>query len=222
MFNLRMICQYPWLWLLLIPVFAVTFFTYFRINKKYRRTRNRIISVVLHLIVSVMCVAALVNVQFTYEVYNSKNEIMILVDNSYSTKEEKDVRDQFVRDTVLTADPRAYKIGIMSFGVDSKLIIEPSNNSVAILDAYDNATETPDNEATDIAAAIVNAAKVITNKSTAKIVLVSDGIETDGSAMAAVRNVIAEGIRIDTVCLRIKPTESLFPSCHVKRPIITL
>ncbi len=212
MFNLRMICQYPWLWLLLIPVFAVTFFTYFRINKKYRRTRNRIISVVLHLIVSVMCVAALVNVQFTYEVYNSKNEIMILVDNSYSTKEEKDVRDQFVRDTVLTADPRAYKIGIMSFGVDSKLIIEPSNNSAAILDAYDNATETPDNEATDIAAAIVNAAKVITNKSTAKIVLVSDGIETDGSAMAAVRNVIAEGIRIDTVCLSSNKTNGEFVS----------
>ena len=62
MFNLKINCVHPWLWLLLIPAVALTLFTYFRVAKKYRRTRNRVVSMVMHLLVTVLCVAVLANV----------------------------------------------------------------------------------------------------------------------------------------------------------------
>lgn len=37
---------YPWLLLLLIPAAALVLFAYFRISKKYRRNRNRVLSIV--------------------------------------------------------------------------------------------------------------------------------------------------------------------------------
>lgn len=201
MFNLKITCVHPWLWLLLIPAVAVTLFSYFRISKKYRRTRNRIVSVVMHLIVTVMCVAVLANVTLEYEVYNSQNEIILVVDSSYSTEQEKRTKDDFVKDVVMMTDPNVFKIGIVGFGYDYKLISGLTSDVSAVLAAYESMTEQPDDEGTNIASAIEYAASLFTHKQAAKILLVSDGMETDNSAMTAVRNAVSEGIKVDTVCL---------------------
>lgn len=201
MFNFKITCVHPWLWLLLIPAVALTLFTYFRVAKKYRRTRNRVVSMVMHLLVTVLCVSVLANVTLQYEVYNSENEIILVVDNSYSTQQQKEAKDEYVRDVVMMTDPNAFKIGIVSFGYDYKLVAGLSNDIGAVLDAYQAETQQPDIEATDMASAVSYAAGLFSNKQSAKIVVVSDGFETDGNAMSAVRNVVAEGIKVDTVCL---------------------
>lgn len=202
MFNLKINCVHPWLWLLLIPAVALTLFFYFRVAKKYRRTRNRIVSMAMHLLVTVLCVAVLVNVTFDYEVYNSQNEIILVVDSSYSTEQQKRAKDEYVKDVVMMTDPNVFKIGIVGFGYDHKLIADLSNDIGAVLDAYNAAdVQTDDSEGTNIASAVTYASTLFTNKQSAKIVLVSDGFETDGNAMSAVRSAVAEGIKVDTVCL---------------------
>ena len=201
MFNLKINCVHPWLWLLLIPAVALTLFTYFRVAKKYRRTRNRVVSMVMHLLVTVLCVAVLANVTLQYEVYNDQNEIILVVDNSYSTEQQKTSKDEYVKDVVMMTDPNAFKIGIVSFGYDYKLVADLSNDIGAVLDAYNAETQQPDIEATDIAEAVTYAASLFNNKQSAKIIIVSDGFETDDNAMSAVRNAVAEGIKVDTVCL---------------------
>ena len=202
MFNLKINCVHPWLWLLLIPAVAIALFCHFRVSKKYRRTRNRIVSLTMHLLVTVLCVAVLTNVTLDYEVYNSQNEIILVVDNSYSTDQQKKNRDEFVKDAVMMTDPNVFKVGIVTFGYDYKLVSELSNDIGAVLSAYESAPEQPDAEATNIAQAVGYAASLFTNKQSAKIVLVSDGFETDGNALTAVRNAVAEGIKVDTVCLK--------------------
>ncbi len=56
MTNFQINFEYPWLLLLLIPAIALTLLPYLRMQKRYRRTRNRVISVVLHMVVMVLCV----------------------------------------------------------------------------------------------------------------------------------------------------------------------
>lgn len=202
MFNLKINCIHPWLWLLLIPAVALALFTYFKTAKKYRRTRNRIVSLVMHLVVTVLCVAVLANITLEYEVYNSENEIILVVDNSYSTEQQKNAKDEYVAEVINMTDPHSFKIGIVSFGCDYKLVSGLSDDIGAVLDAYNSEIMQPDVEATDIASAVTYAASLFSNKQSAKIVLVSDGFETDGNAMSAVRNAVAEGIKVDTVCLK--------------------
>ena len=60
-----------------------------------------------------------------------------------------------------------------------------------------NAAEKPDTSATDIAAALTYASTLFKNPESAKIVLVTDGKETDEEAMAVIRTVAAKGIRVD-------------------------
>ena len=114
MLNFHVNFAHPWLWLLLLPAVACALIPYFRISKKYRRNRNRIVSLCLHIAVVTFCTAALVNTTFDYEVYNPSNEILLVVDASYSTETEKTAKDDYVRDFVAMADTRVFKIGAVT------------------------------------------------------------------------------------------------------------
>lgn len=64
MSNFRIHFAYPWLLLLLIPAIFFALLPYFRLSKKYRRTRNRVVSFVLHTAVIVMSVCLLAGMTF--------------------------------------------------------------------------------------------------------------------------------------------------------------
>lgn len=57
----------PWLLLLLVPALALTFIPFFRLTKKFRRTRNRVISVVTHALAVTLCVLLIAGISFSYE-----------------------------------------------------------------------------------------------------------------------------------------------------------
>jgi len=84
MTNFEIKFTHPLLLLLLIPALALVMYTYFRSPKKYRRNRNRIIPVVLYIICMVLGISALSGMHFTYDEANENNELLILVDSSYS------------------------------------------------------------------------------------------------------------------------------------------
>ena len=87
MTNFQIQFNEPLLLLLLIPAFFFALFPYFRLAKRYRRTRNRIISVVLHCLIMVLAITLLAGIGFTYQVPNSENEVILLVDASDSSSE---------------------------------------------------------------------------------------------------------------------------------------
>lgn len=199
MFNFHVTFDYPWLFLLLIPAFALALIPYFRIAKKYRRNRNRITSIILHLVVMCLCITVLVGVDFQYEVYNSENEILLVVDMSYSTEEERDARDEYILNVFTTANPKVFKIGVVTFGYDQCYPVALTNDFSRAYNTYVNAA-IPDTTATDIAAALTYAADQFTNPEAAKIILLSDGVETDESAQTVIKTISSKGIRVDTVC----------------------
>ncbi|HBN12397.1 MAG TPA: hypothetical protein DD415_02145 [Clostridiales bacterium] len=197
MYNFSIHFQYPWLLFALIPVFGVALFFHFRRQKKYRRTRNRIISLVLHLTAMSLVVCVFSGINFQFDKPNLENEILLLVDMSDSNSEAEANKDDFIRN-VLDESASDYSIGIVMFGYDQVLASPFGRNPEEVYNNYINAP-VPDTSATDIAAALQYARTVITNPQSAKIVILSDGLETDGDAMTAVRSVAASGIRVDTV-----------------------
>ena len=114
MTNFKVNFEHPWFLLLLIPAIALPLFSYFKLNKRYRFTRNRITSLVLHLTVMVLSIAVLTGLSFSYYVPNTDNEVILLVDASYSNSEDsQDKTDDFIKEVIATTDSK-FNLGIVT------------------------------------------------------------------------------------------------------------
>ena len=208
MSNFHINFENPWLLLLLIPAVLVVLFPYFRIAKKYRKTRNRIVSMALHLAVMVLCVCVLGGMTFRYEVPNSENEVILLVDVSDSGYQTESDKNEFVREVIEEGESAGYyRLGIVTFGYGQVYAVELGNDFGDMYDRYIR-SERPNTSGTDIASALRYASRLFTNPEAGKIILLSDGIETDGAASSVIRSIAAEGISVDTVYFPDNRTES--------------
>ena len=187
----------PWLLLLLIPVALMTLIPYFRMNKRYRCTRNRIVSMVVHCIVMVLSISVLAGTTFEYDIPNEESEVILLVDSSFSSDKVQENRDEFVQ-SVINSNNNIFKLGIVTFGFDQVYAVELTDDMNGVYNRYLQAPM-PDVTATDIEAALNYAAGLFNYPNNARIVLISDALETDGNAMNVVRNIASTGIKVDTV-----------------------
>ena len=209
MTNFRINFLYPWFLLLLIPAFALALILYFRISKRYRRTRNRIVSMVLYFIVSTLSILTLSGIHFTYEVPNLETEVILLVDASYSGRKAEEKKNQFIQEAIRNSKD-VCQIGVVTFGYGEPVYAVPLTTDVSGAYTQYLAAEKPDVSATDLATALTYAKDLFKNKEVAKIVVISDGLETDGKAAVAVKEVAAEGIEVNAVYLSgEKPNEEI-------------
>ncbi len=198
MSNIYFTFEYPWLLLLLIPAILLSVIPYFRTPRKYRRNRNRIISLAAHMGAVALSVLLLSGMVMHYNIPNKSNQVILLVDSSYSNIEEKENKDEFVKQVLDVAED-GFQVGIVKFGIDQAYV---SKLSYDIDEVYDNylLSEDPAAYATDIEEALKYTAALFDNPQSAKIVLISDGIETDGSVLSAIRSVGVQGIKVDVRC----------------------
>ena len=191
--------SHPWLLLLIVPLVGVALLLYFKSNKKFRRTRNRITSLILHCVVSVLCVSVLAGVYIRYEVSNDTNELIFLVDASESSEQAKDTRDRFMVAALETGTwYDGFKIGVVTFGFDQVYAVPLTTDVDGIYEQYQRASLPSEQGGTDIAAALTYTSHLFSESSTAKIVLVTDGKETDESALEVVSSLASRGIAVDT------------------------
>ena len=197
MSGLKIIFSNPWHLFMLIPVLALTLIPYFRLNKRYRRTRNRIVSMVLHLLVASLAVFVFAGMEFLYQVPNKENEIILLVDVSDTEEQASERRDDFVERVLREGSYDNFKVGVVTFGFDQQYAVPLTHDVGSVFSRYLDA-QLPDVHATDVAAALTFTKDLFEYPQTAKIVLVTDGKETDENAAAVIRSVAAQGIRVDT------------------------
>ena len=197
MSNFHLNFTNAWLLLLLIPAILLTLLPYFRLSRKYRRTRNRITSIVLHLVIMVLSISVLAGITFAYDVPNLENEVLLLVDTSHSNKTSENEKNDFIK-TILDQSKSKFKIGVVTFGYGQVYAAKLSNDTDKVYQSYLEA-ERPNDSATDFASAFNFARGLFESPQTAKIVLLTDGIETDGNVSSVIKSVAAEGIRVDTV-----------------------
>ncbi len=197
MHDLTIHFTYPWLLLLLIPAAALLLIPYFRMAKKYRKTRNRILSMVLHGLVMICSVFALAGMSFDYKVNNDTNEVMLVVDMSDTEEQSQADRDEFVKTVLNYGKFNNYNVGVVTFGFDQQYAVPLTQDVRGIYDRYMK-SPLPDTSATNIAGALNFAKEQFTNPATAKIVLITDAKETDDRVANSIRAIAAEGIKIDT------------------------
>ena len=182
----------------MIPAVAMALIPYFRLAPKYRRTRNRVCSVILFLIVAFLAINTLAGLEINYKVPNKENEIILLVDVSDTEERAADRRDDFVQTVLREGRYDNYRVGVVTFGYGQKYAVPLTDKVSEIYDKYvDSLKDLPDTSATDIAGALTYTKSLFNYPETAKIVLITDGKETDGNAASVARSISASGIRID-------------------------
>lgn len=194
--NISISFSYPWLLLLLIPAILLAIIPYFTLNKRYRRNRNRITSIILHTIVMVLAIMLLAGMQFNYSLKNTTNEIIILVDLSDSEEYSEEDRDKFVRNIIDESVYDGYSVGVVTFGFDQVYAVPLTKEIETIYDTYLSAPK-PDVTSTNIAQAIRYTAELFNNPDTGKIVLITDGKETEEDLNTAIKYVTAQNTRLD-------------------------
>ena len=223
MYNLTVEFLYPILLLLLIPALLLTLIPHFRLAKRYRRTRNRISALILRILVMTMAILTLAGMRFLYQIPNEENEIILLVDVSDSETEVVDARDELVETILDYSKYDGFKVGIVTFGYDQEYAV-PLTAEVDVKEMYEQylLADTPDTSATNIAAALNYARGLFNNPQTGKIVLITDGKETDEKATTAIKAVAAYGIKVDTAYISAEPVQTdaqlidvILPEVHI-------
>lgn len=191
---------YPWLLLLFVPALLVTLIPHFRLRKRFRRTRNRIISLVLRLIVFVFAITLLSGMTITYTIPNTGNEIILLVDvtDSFDENPDKDIQEK--KDNCITNivygvknDFEGAKLGIVTYGYDQKYVAPLSEDIDEVHNLYLQTEDYPDRSATNLAAALKYAKGLFTDDATwKKIIVITDGKETDESANDVIRSIVSD------------------------------
>ena len=211
MTNFRINFERPWFLLLLIPALILTLLPYFRLAKKYRRTRNRVVSIVLHTVIMALSISVLSGITIQYDLPNVENEVILLVDTSFSGSDDEAAKNEFIEEVVNSNDG-SFKLGIVTFGYNQVYASELTENKKDVFAKY-LAAERPDDTATDIASALNYASTLFTKPETARIVVISDGIQTDGSTASMIKQLASTGIKVDTVC---------FPNGEVGNEVLIL
>lgn len=188
----------PWLLLLLIPALALMLWPYFRLSKKHRRTRNRVISLVLHSLILLLCTLMVAGMTFHVTDVEIKSDVILLVDKSDSSTGRREDMDEFIR-SVLGGSTSDYRIGIVTFANGCVYSAELGKDVESVYNAYETNNEFLVGNATDIAAALQYARDRLSNPKEGRIILLSDGIQTDGNALATVKAIADGGTRVDTV-----------------------
>ena len=188
---------YPWLLLLLLPAVGLMLWPYFRLPKQVRKTRNRVISLVLHSVLLASLVLMISGMSVTATEVNVKNDVILLVDMSDSNKSSEDDMNEFISAVLDSQEPN-YRIGIITFANGAVYAAPLRADGNAVFNDYKNSS-VPLGNATNIAEALFYARDALSNPANGRIILLSDGVQTDGNALSAVKSVADKGTRVDTV-----------------------
>ncbi|MDE7463669.1 MAG: VWA domain-containing protein, partial [Clostridiales bacterium] len=188
----------PWLLFVLIPAVGLALIPYFRVPKQHRNTRNRVISLVLHCVILLLAVFALAGLSFTFTQVSLKKDVILLVDASDSATTSKEEMDEFIG-SVLDEVDSDHRVGIVTFGGDCIYSAEMSSDPKDVKEQYSEQKQTPVGDATDISSALKYARSILSSPEDGRIIILSDGRQTDNNAVATVKALSEEGVRIDTV-----------------------
>jgi len=197
MSNIRLDFNHPWLLLLIIPVVILALIPHLKLNKHRRRTRNRITSLVLHIIVLVLSVLLLAGMNIKVENSLMKNDVIFLVDTSDSAKDIKDEIDEYL-DNVISNYQYENRIGFVCFGNEYVVASKPSDNVSSAYNQYKNNKLNLKQNATNFEAALEYSVSLL-DENSGRIIILTDGKETDGDAVTLAKQYSTQDIQIDAV-----------------------
>ncbi len=204
-----------WLFAILVGV-ILALIPFFRIRKDKRYTRERIVSMILHVLILTLASFVLAGFSIHEDQTLKNDETLILIDVSDSNYHNSDEIADYINEVIEQADAKN-KVGIVAFGAGEpyelkKLQSKPKVNVQDIWALYDDPRQDEEGfimtTGTDMASAISYSAKLFTGYEDTgvekpldgcRMIIISDGIETDGNATTAAGQIAAMGATIDAV-----------------------
>lgn len=189
MSSISITFQHPMLLWLTIPVLAIIIIPFLLLPAIRRKTFKRIFPMVLHCIMAILLLLILSGI--TVVKTSKEQAVMVLVDFSDSTLD--------VRDAIKTRTQEI--LNIMDEEVDAGIVVFANNciYTVKIDDKENIKAKKLEGDATNIEAALEYALSLMPTDKARRIILLSDGEETDGDAASTARHLAAQGIRIDAM-----------------------
>lgn len=197
MSSIRLDFNYPWLLLLIIPAVILALIPHLKLNKHRRRTRNRITSLVFHIIILVFSVLLLAGANIKVDNSLKKNDVIFLVDVSDSNKNVKDKMDEYLENVINNYDYEN-KIGFVGFGNGQITTSKPTSNVKHAFTQYKNNKLEIKKDATNFEQALIHSVDLLSNNS-GRIIILTDGKETDGDALKLAKQYSTRNIQIDAV-----------------------
>ena len=188
----------PWLLFLIIPLVAIIIVGFFLMRKEKRYTKKNIISFSLHIVIALLISVAFADPQ--YLAIDKETEVYVLVDASASEKTSVDRIDTVVKnvrnEALKTPNTR---VGVIPFAKEATTLVELGGDFNSINDIYNNTNF--DYTATNLEEALLYTTEKFRPEAYKRIVLISDGNETDGEAINTIETLMQEGITVDVINL---------------------
>ncbi len=184
----------PWLLLIAIPLLVLLIIPFILAFNKDNRSKSAVSSLILHIIITALVTLALAGTIMTTII--TETNVYILADVSYSANNELDTIDTYIKG-VKEKLPLNSKYGVIAFGKDQKIVSELGGEFSTVKDSG------VDNTETDIVSAMNYANDLFNDGVIKKIVLLTDGRQSDPEKTAelinTVENLYKAGVSIDTV-----------------------
>ncbi len=186
----------PYLLLLAIPLALLIVIPYVIAIRKDNCNGHVIGSLVLHFVMVLCITAAVAGTEITTVL--TETNVYVVADVSYSSSENMDKIDDYIQ-KVKEELPSNSKMGVVCFGRDYVLHTELGGRITSVKEAA------VDDSATDITSALDYTATLFRPDVLKRIVLITDGKQTDsqgeGNLIRAIENLYAADIDIDAMYL---------------------
>ncbi len=193
-----------WLLLIAVPLIAAFAIPFAIAVRKENRNGHNVASILLHVALSVVIAFAAAGT--SVKTVLTETEVMVVADVSYSANRNLDKLDGIIRNIKY---PSNSKVGLVCFGKDSELLNSPGSK-----ESLKSVTEsTVDDSETDIAGALSFAGDQFRSDVIKRIVLITDGRQTDESDSFAISRAVNElrmrNIKVDAIYLNdnLQPTD---------------
>ena len=192
----------PWLLLIVVPALILGIIPFFKLHKKRRKATKHIIPFIIHMILVVLLSSLLGGFRITETTTApTDTNIVFVVDVSKSNDVMKDEMNELMHDIVSNAKKEDGNIQF-AFVPFANEVMEDDVKDFGELDIntsdyikYSSAAEISES---NIYAALKYAQGMFTDeRQNKRIVLLSDGRETEGEARTAVRGILDAGIKLD-------------------------
>ncbi len=202
----------PLVFLALIPILFFVCFLFFRTPKNKRNRLGRYVALVARILTALVVVTMLSGLHVTEveTIPPDKTQMVLVADLSDSTAPLKDEMTAFIRDIIDEAEETGEEIsmGVVTFAADSISTIPMNRDLEAVYTAFLNGTGSSPTDATDIEGAIEAASKLFQEeRSIRRVVLLSDGRQTEGNAYQAAKQPRADGNRMDAISFNVTDSD---------------
>ncbi|MBQ8415334.1 MAG: VWA domain-containing protein [Clostridia bacterium] len=186
----------PYLLLLAIPALLLVLLPFLFTFRKENRSKSSTVSLILHLLIVVCVILALAGTVVTTVM--TETDVYIVADVSHSSALNLELIDEYIQG-LMGSLPVNSKVGVVCFGKDYTLLTDMGGEIVSVKEAE------VDPSATDIVGALDYTATLFQSDVIKRIVLITDGKQTDGKTTAelitSIESLHTKNISIDAIYL---------------------